>query len=147
MKKLSEVLHKSVPGNFSTYLKVKKVWNDAAGETISFLTTPGGLKDGTLSVAVHDQMWLSEIGFLKGELLARLNEAGLKADNISFYYKQRKLTDDTTKYPARKQMTEKEKKFADRLIDTIEGDELKASFRKAIYGYFTLYTLDDYLNC
>jgi len=147
MKRLSEVLDNSMPAGFNSYLKIKRAWNTAVGESIAFLTTPGALKDGTLNVAVHDQTWLSEIGFLTGELVARLRENGLDITTINFYYKQRKLTDAEYKNPQRKSMTEKEKKFADRLIDTIEGDELRESFRKAIYGYFTLYSLEDYLNC
>jgi hypothetical protein len=147
MKKLSDLIPQSMPGNFQSYLKVKKAWNECAGDTIAFLTTVGGIKDNVLNVAVHDQVWISEIGFLKGELLSRLNQQGLNLTNINFYYKARKQSEASKAVPNRKQMTEKEKKFADKLIATVESPELQASFRSAIYAYFTVYTLDDYLNC
>lgn len=76
MKKLSEILPNTMPASFHSYMKVKQAWNECAGDTISFITTPpGSLKDGTLNMAVHDQTWLSEIGFfLKGELISRLKK-------------------------------------------------------------------------
>ncbi|PLX70894.1 MAG: hypothetical protein C0602_05165 [Denitrovibrio sp.] len=147
MKRLSEILPNSMPQGFASYSKIKKLWSDCAGDTIAFITTPGSVSEVVLNVAVHDQTWLSEIGFLKGELIQRLKMKGLELDNINFYYKHRKLNDSEIIYPTRKSMTEKEKKFADRLIDTIEDEALRAAFRKAIYGYFTLYTIEDYLNC
>lgn len=147
MKRLSDILPQSMPNTFSSYIKVQKVWNDAVGDTMAFITTPGSLNDGTLNVAVHDQTWLSEIGFLKGELVSRLQQKGLQLSNINFYYKHRSLNNAEKRVPTRKSMTEKEKKFADRLLDTIEDEALKEAFRKAIYSYFTVHTIDDYLNC
>lgn len=147
MKKLSELISNSMPKGYSSHLKISRVWKECAGETIAFLTTPGSLKDGVLNVSVHDQTWLSEIGFLKGELINRLSSRGLDISNINFYYKARKDINAETDSVPKRVMTEKEKKFADRLVDTIENDDLKNSFRKALYAYFTRYTLDDYLNC
>jgi hypothetical protein len=145
MKKLSDVLNISMPAGFSSHLRVSKIWTDCAGDTISFLTTAGALKDGVLNISVHDRTWLSEIGFLKGELISRLNEKGLEVSNINFFYKPKPLT-HLKNIPRRKEMSAKEKTFADRLVDTIPDEVLRESFRKAIYGYFTRYTLDDYLN-
>lgn len=147
MKKLSDLIGNSMPANFQSYLKVKKVWNECAGDTLAFLTSVGTLRDGVLNVAVHDQMWLSEIGFLKGELINRLRSKGIEADNINFYYKPRPKSNAEKAIPNRKEMTAKEKSFADKLVNTIENEALRESFRRAIYGYFTIYTLDDYLNC
>lgn len=149
MKRLSDILPNSIPGNFQSYLKIKKVWNECAGDTISFITTPGSLNEGTLNMSVHDQTWLSEIGFLKGDLINRLNMAGLNVTNINFFFKPRPVTtsERDNKALPRKSMSEKEKKFADRLVATIEDETLRNSFQNAIYAYFTRYTLDDYLNC
>lgn len=137
----------SMPDGYSSYLKIHRAWKECAGDAMSFLTTPGSIKDGILTVAVHDQTWLAEIGFLKGELIHRLNQAGVQVSNINFYYKHKKQPGESGNEQPRKPMTEKEKKFADRLVDTIDNDDLKKAFRKALYAYFTLYTLDDYLNC
>jgi len=147
MKKLSDIIGNSMPANFQSYLKIKKVWNECAGDTIAFLTTVGSAKDGVLNVAVHDQTWLSEIGFLKGELISRLNTNGLNLTNINFYYKARPISSAEKSLPTRKKMSDKEKKFADKLVATIPNEDLRNSFRNAIYAYFTVYTLDDYLNC
>jgi len=146
MKRISEIIPNSVPGNFTSYLKNKRMWADCAGDTIAIITTPGSLKDGVLNMAVHDQTWVSELGFFKGELINRLREAGMQVENINFYYKPRK-PEQTLQEFQKKKMTPKEKDFADRLIATIEKDDLRESFKKAIYSYFTAYTLDDYLNC
>jgi hypothetical protein len=147
MKRLSEILPGSIPGNFNSYLKVKKVWNDCAGESIAFLTTVGSTKDDVLNIAVHDQTWLSEIGFLRGELINRLNQHGLEITNINFFYKAKKQSQAAKAIHKRKEMSEKEKRFADKLLATVENEELRKSLCKAIYAYFTVYTLDDYLNC
>lgn len=147
MKRLSEIIGSTMPEGYSSFLKLNRAWKECAGETISFLTTPGSFKDGVLNISVHDQTWLSEIGFLKGELTARLNTLGVEVSSINFFYKPRKNVQAGIDSARRKAMSEKEKKFADRLIATIENEELKNSFRKAIYAYFTRYTLDDFLNC
>jgi hypothetical protein len=146
MKKLSEIIPGTLPNNFRSYVKLKKTWESCAGDTISFITTPGSLKDGTFNIAVHDQTWLSELAFFKGELTSRLKEHGVEVSNINFYYRPRKEQYKPVNIP-KKEMTQREKDFADRLISTVKDEKLRESFRKAIYGYFTVYTLDDYLNC
>jgi len=107
----------------------------------------GSLKEGVLNVAVHDQMWLSEIGFLKGELVSKLQSFGIEAETINFYYKPRPKSQAEKAIPKRKEMSAKEKQFADKLVNTVENDALREALRRAIYAYFTVYTLDDYLNC
>lgn len=147
MKKLSDLIPNSMPANFQSYLKVKKLWRECTGDTIAFITTPGSIKDGVLNVAVHDQMWVTEIGFMKGEFISRLNSGGLNIDNINFYYKSRPVSEASKSVPNRKEMTDKERKLADRLVNSIDSPELREPFRRAIYAYFTVHTLEDYLKC
>jgi len=146
MKRLSEVLPNTLSSNLQTYIKIKKMWDDCAGDVISFITTPGSLKEGVLNVAVHDQTWLSELAFFKGELVERLRAKGLEVENLNLYYRTRKSEFRPVVIP-KKDMTDKERDFADKLINSIDDERLRESFKKAVYGYFTVYSIEDYLNC
>jgi hypothetical protein len=79
--------------------------------------------------------------------VSKLQSYGVDATNINFYYKPRPKSQAEKAIPKRKEMSAKEKQFADKLVNTVENDALRESLRRAIYAYFTVYTLDDYLNC
>ena len=142
MKRLSEILNSAVSTEMREYARIARCWELACGEVINRMTTVQRLKAGVLEVAVHDSNWVSELNFLKGEFLMRLNEMGIKADSLKFFYKMRHAPEAYKTIP-KKDMTAREKQYADSLADRIEKPELREAFRRAMYSYFTVYSLDD----
>ncbi len=49
-------------------------WADAVGEQISSVTHPRTVSGGTLFVEVRSSTWMSELDFMKEEILGKLNE-------------------------------------------------------------------------
>lgn len=49
-------------------------WADAVGEQISSVTRARSVSGGTLFVEVRSSAWMSELDFMKGEILGTLNK-------------------------------------------------------------------------
>ena len=145
MKKLSEILSKTVSGEMREYSRIAHAWELSCGEVIARMTTVQKLKAGTLDVAVHDSNWVSELNFLKGEFLQRMQDSGIQADSIRFFFKLRPAPEAYKDIP-KKAMSPREKQYADALCDSIAKPELREAFRKAMYSYFRVYSLDDKHN-
>lgn len=145
MIRLSEIIPDAAGKNLSVYIALNKAWTDCAGDAIAFMTTVSKFDNGVLNIAVHDQNWLSELNFMKGELAESIKKINPDIKSLQFYFRMRK-----TKQPdvndRHKPMSDKEKTYADRIIDSITDPDLRESFRRAIYSYFTIYSLDDYLG-
>lgn len=127
------------------YARIARAWEASCGEVISRMTTVQRLKAGVLDIAVHDSNWVTELNFLKGEFLERLREKGIQTDSLRFYYKQKPSPEAFLKVQ-KKDMSPREKQYADALADGIEKEELREAFRRAMYSYFTVYSLDDKHN-
>lgn len=145
MQKLSDVLNTSMGGKLSEYAALSRAWRDSCGDIIFMMTSVVKFSDGVLIIAVHDQNWLSELNFMKGELTERMKQHGLAVTSVTLYYRQRQKSEPTVPV-TKKSMSPKEKEYADRLLNTIKDDGLRESFRHALYSYFTVYTLEDYLG-
>ena len=48
-------------------------WTDVVGPRVSHHTRAVGFRDGTLRVEVEGSAWMQELGFLKRDLMARIN--------------------------------------------------------------------------
>jgi predicted nucleic acid-binding Zn ribbon protein len=127
------------------YARTARAWELSCGDVIARMTTVQKLKAGVLEVAVHDSNWVTELNFLKGEFLERIKEKGVAANSLKFFYKQKPAPEAFKDIP-KKSMSQREKQYADALADTIENATLRDSFRKAMYSYFTVYSLDDKHN-
>lgn len=132
-------------GKLSEYAAFTRAWKVSCGDIIFMMTTVSKFDKGVLNIAVHDQNWLSELNFMKGELTERIKSCGLAVSSLNFFYRQRQTVKTETSVH-RKSMSAREKEYADRLLDTIKDEKLKESFRHALYSYFTVYTLEDYLG-
>ena len=108
MKRLSDVLTSSLDKKLNEHAAVAKAWQHACGDGISFMTTVVKFSDGILTIAVHDQTWLTELNFMKGELTQRMKTYGLAVSSISFYYRMRRVVPDSVKHNKRT-MTEKKR--------------------------------------
>ena len=127
------------------YARIARAWETSCGEVIARMTTVQKLKAGVLEIAVHDSNWVTELNFLKGEFLERIREKSIQADSIRFFYKQ-KPAPEAYNLVQKKEMSAREKQYADAMADSIEKEELREAFRRAMYSYFTIYSLDDTHN-
>lgn len=56
-------------------VKVFQVWPEAAGSYIDKRSRPHSIKDGCLIVMVESAVWIDRFGYLKQEIIQRLNQA------------------------------------------------------------------------
>lgn len=145
LTRLSNILPQAAGKNLTQYVALNKAWKDCAGDTIAFMTTVSKFDNGILNIAVHDQNWLSELNFMKGELTESIAQMHVDVTSLRFFFRPQKKQ-PAPQSIARKKMTDQEKSYADRLVDTIADPDLQNSFRRAMYSYFTVYSLDDYLK-
>jgi len=145
VKRLSEILSETVSREMRDYARIARAWETSCGEVIARMTTVQKLKAGVLEIAVHDSDWVTELNFLKGEFLERIREKNIQADSIRFFYKQKPAPEAYNLIP-KKEMSPREKQYADAMADGIEKEELREAFRRAMYSYFTVYSLDDKHN-
>ena len=50
-------------------------WKDIVGESVAQHASPSSLRDGVLRVCADSPTWATEIGYLGGEIRARINHA------------------------------------------------------------------------
>ncbi len=51
-----------------------QVWDDVVGPQVARRARPAAIRDGVLTVTVASGPWLQQLTFLKGEIIAQLNE-------------------------------------------------------------------------
>lgn len=54
--------------------RIWQVWNEAVGEKIASRAQPVKLANGILTVAVSSPSWMQQLGFLKKEIVAKIND-------------------------------------------------------------------------
>lgn len=60
-------------------------WDDLVGDRIARVTHAKSLSGGTLFVEVKSSAWMSELDFMKGEILEKLNEhSGAPIEKLVF---------------------------------------------------------------
>ncbi|MCK4307041.1 DUF721 domain-containing protein [candidate division WOR-3 bacterium] len=67
------------------------IWNKVVGEEIASHTKPGWINYGILWVIVDDPIWHQELGFLKPQIIERINQHldQTKIRGIKFIQKRR----------------------------------------------------------
>jgi predicted nucleic acid-binding Zn ribbon protein len=70
---LGRVLERTAWGHRVLEGRVLLLWKDAVGEAVAAHTRPLRVRDGTLVVSADDSVWKQEIGFLRGDILQKLN--------------------------------------------------------------------------
>ena len=56
-------------------LRIWDLWDDAVGDVIAANARPAAFKGKVLLVNVSSSPWLHQLGFLKNELIAKVNQA------------------------------------------------------------------------
>ena len=59
----------------STLSQVFASWEELVGDTVAAHARPRSLRAGVLVVAVEDPAWATQLKWLEGDLVGRLNEA------------------------------------------------------------------------
>ncbi len=146
MRKIGEVLKEgagAVP--VQKFINLAGFWRSAMTENISKVTTPVKITGGTLLVLVHDGIWLTELNYMKEEIVERLNGRGLPVKTINF-----KSAPSFVKYekPRKKpnEITDREIFYIEKFAETIDNKKLKNSFKGAMRAYFTRHTFEEFIN-
>ena len=71
---LQKFLHRSGLGERIEEATVVPDWASRVGDGIGAVTTPVGVNNGTLFVAVRSSSWLMELKMMETEILRRVNE-------------------------------------------------------------------------
>ena len=123
--------------------KVWEIWEDAVGEAIANHAWPKGFREGVkLVVAVEDSVWMQQLSLQKNLLLDAINrhlppDAQIK--DIRFvqgnvdklrkqWTKKKKKSSGSTTSSIR--VSPQVKKRAEKLVSSIEDDELKSALKK-----------------
>jgi len=146
LKKVSDLLQSALAGAGKQYAEVSRAYIGAVGPAIAKKTRPVKLDGKSLLVAVSDNIWLSELAFIKEDIVDRMRESGIDITEIKFYYKKFD-TEIKKKEKHRRTPDEKELRMADSISETLPEGELREAVRKAIRSYFTMYDKNDFLNC
>ncbi len=101
-----------------------ELWHDVVGARIAHRATPGRLRRGVLEVGVASAVWAQELSFLKDDLVARLNAAGVRVSDLSFRVKPTTAA-KVTPPAARRPPAPLPADIAERLAD-VDDPELRA---------------------
>lgn len=146
MKRALDVLSGDKSSIISNFVTLSKVWKISTTEGIALVTTAIRIDSkGELLVLVHDNIWLTELNYLKVELLERLNANGMKVKSLNFKYSPAYVKNSKQKQRLRV-ITEDEKIYIENISQNINNKELKESFKNAMYAYFQRYTLTSFIG-
>ncbi len=115
--------------------KVKKIWAECVGESISKRSKPAKLIGATLYCAVSSSPWMNELNYQKNEIMTRLNEKlGEKAVSSIVF----KVGPVTSPSPAAappkppRALTNEELDFIDKSAGIIKDGSLKALVKRVM---------------
>jgi hypothetical protein len=137
MKNINELLKKeSFNQNIAKFIPLAQNWKKMMGDFIGNNAYPVKLTDGLLVVGVSDNMWLTEMSFMKSEFLSRLYDFGyLEVKDIKFIIHKIKIL---KKHELPKREIDKETlKNVDTISSIIKNEELRTIFKKTLIDYFT----------
>lgn len=145
MKKISDLLDSKLAREAREYSSLASAWRSAVGETVASAAMPIKIDGANLLVAVNDQMWLSELTYMKDEILERLAENKLNVEDVRFIFK--KAPPKKTKPVFRpREITEKELRTVHNLCSVIKDEALRTSAEKALKAYFGKYSYEDFIG-
>lgn len=127
------------------FFNLSAIWRAATTKNVAEASVPVKLRDGNLLVLVSDGIWLTELNYMKDQIIGRLNEHGLSIKTITF-----KGAPALARYekPQRQpnKITEQENFYIEKFAEPIDNENLKASFKNAMRAYFTRYTFEEFIN-
>lgn len=145
MQHIGEILTEFTGEVYSDFIHINKVWKKAMTLHIAEVTAPFKLKDKVLYVFVKDNIWLTELNYLKVEIREKLAENGLEVENINFKYRAGYEKVRKIKRPYY-EITEDKQIYIEEIVKNINNSELKEMFVKAMAAYFRRYTVSEFTS-
>ena len=110
-------------------ISIWQVWDDVVGPQVARRARPSAIRDGVLTVTVASGPWLQQLTFLKGEIIARLNETTGEDLVREIYLKagnpQPAKRPHTAKQRHPRPLTSEEEQLIDRQVAQVEDNELR----------------------
>ncbi len=148
MNKITDILNKNIAKGFiSDYLLLSKKWRLSVTKNIADNTTPIKINDKqVLTVLVHDNIWLQELGYLKEEIIEMLRKCDIFIIDIKFKYSPPKeILKDPPKLDENPITQEIENEIYYSTLK-FKSEPFYNELNSALRKYFTRYTLTDYRN-
>lgn len=141
MKRLSEFFDNTFSKNVNIIIELNSIWKKIVGEQISKITLPVRLNKKILNVMVFDPMWQHELSFFKSDILEKIPE---KFDiiDIKFFVQYKKFEKEEKTF---RNLTDKEKKIIEKIVNNIEDNELKIKIKNALIAYFKNFSYEESL--
>ena len=145
LKKISDVIKNKDNGKFAGFFELTRIWKETVTKNIQPVTTPVRFLNNSLLVLVHDNIWLTELNYLKNEIIERLTAHGLDVKELSFKYSPVYLKHSKKKLP-KYQITSEAKIYIEKMAENIDNEVLAQSFRNAMTAYFTRHTFEEFIH-
>ncbi len=146
MNRITDILNKNIAKGFITdYLLLEKKWRLSVAKKIADNTTPIKINDKhVLTVLVHDNLWLHELGYMKEEIIEMLRKSDIFIMDLKFKYSPPKETlKELPKYDENPITQEIENEIYYSTLK-FKSEPFYNELNSALRKYFTRYTLTDY---
>ncbi len=146
MNRITNILNKNIAKGFITdYLLLEKKWRLSVAKKIADNTTPIKINDKhVLTVLVHDNLWLHELGYMKEEIIEMLRKSDIFIMDLKFKYSPPKETlKELPKYDENPITQEIENEIYYSTLK-FKSEPFYNELNSALRKYFTRYTLTDY---
>lgn len=145
MKKIGDILNEDATSPYAGFWKLSGIWKEAVTKDIAEVTVPVKLDAAGLLVIVRDNIWFTELNYLKEEIKERLSQKGLRIEDITFKYKQ--SYEKVKKLKRRSyDITPEKKIFIDEITGKMNNKELKICLEKAMNAYFKKYEIKEFIG-
>ncbi len=140
-KEISTILRNIFPHvDLTNKLKeyaIKKSWARTVGENIARRARPRRLIDRTLHLTVSSSPWMTELKYLKGDLIAKVNKRLGEELVTDIIFKLGNFSTPTSKLPVKelgelRELTDSEKEFIEETVSKIKDEGLKETVRRAM---------------
>ena len=146
MNKITDVINNNI-GNtaISNYISLEKKWRSSVTKKIGDNTTPIKINDKlVLTVLVHDNLWLHELGYMKEEIIEMLRKSDIFIMDLKFKYSpQKEILKERPKFDENPITQEIENEIYYSTLK-FKSEPFYNELNSALRKYFTRYTLADY---
>ena len=146
MNRITDILNKNIAKGFITdYLLLEKKWRLSVAKKIADNTTPIKINDKhVLTVLVHDNLWLHELGYMKEEIIEMLRKSDIFIMDLKFKYSpQKEILKERPKFDENPITQEIENEIYYSTLK-FKSEPFYNELNSALRKYFTRYTLTDY---
>ncbi len=146
MQKLSHLLRNKSSAAIEQMKVIYKVWYSIIIDNLKEITTPYRFDPytKTLTIKVHDNLWLSDLSYLKDDFKVKLNENGLTISNIVFKYSPKYEKIDEKKEDLY-EISRKCQNYIESIIKKIDNKEIAEAFKKYLIMYFQHNSFEDWI--